>query len=461
MKKTPITYILSGLMLLAASCAVTKPYQSPVVATQGLYRDLPATDTVNMASLRWTEIFSDTALQELIREGISNNPDLKIAYTRVQQAQAYFEQSRLAFLPALNTDANVLYGKQSSTKSATSNGNTQLYQLFVNAGWEADLWGKLKSSKRASLAALLQSEAASRTVQTSLVGSIANSYYDLLALDEQLRITEQTVKNWASTVDIMKALKQANVVTEAAVVQSEAGRYAAEVTIPDLKLTIQQIENSLSILLGKPPGPIKRGVLFHQGPVVLLQTGVPSQLLANRPDVQEAELNFRYQFELTNVARSYFYPSLVISASGGFSSSSASQLFNPASLVGSIAAGLAQPIFNQGLNKTRLKVAQAGQQQALLAFQNVLLTAGQEVSNDMAAYQSTLEKASLRDSQIVNLQKAVEYTQLLVRYSSANYTEVLNAQQSLLSAQLNQVGDRLQQLQAVANLYRDLGGGWK
>jgi multidrug efflux system outer membrane protein len=460
MKKKQIIYPLFGLMLLVTSCTVTKPYQAPVVETQDLYRGLPSTDTSNMASLPWTEIFRDTALQELIREGISNNLDLKIAYSRVQQAQAYFEQSRLAFLPAFDATANALDAKQSST-TKTAGGNTRLYQLSVNASWEADLWGKLKSSKRASLASLLQTEAASRMVQTSLVGAIANNYYDLLALDQQLQITEQTVKNWSATVEIMKALKQATVVTEAAVVQSDANRYAAELTIPDLKLSIQQMENSLRILLGKAPGPVQRGMLSDQGPVALIQTGVPSQLLSNRPDVQEAELNLRYNFELTNVARTYFYPSLIISASGGFSSLSISKLFNPASLVGSIAAGLAEPIFDQGINKTRLKVAKAAQQQALFSFQNAVLAAGQEVSDDMASYQSTLEKTSLRDSQIVNLQKAVEYTQLLVRYSSANYTEVLTAQQSLLSAQLNQVADRLQQLRAVVDLYRDLGGGWK
>jgi outer membrane protein, multidrug efflux system len=294
-----------------------------------------------------------------------------------------------------------------------------------------------------------------------LVASIANYYYALLGLDRELKITEQSVKNWMSTVDIMKALKNADVVTEAAVVQSEASRYAAEVTIPDLKQTIRQTENALSTLLGRVPGPVKRDTLFEQQPVTLLHLGVPAQLLANRPDVQEAELNFRYAFELTNVARTYFYPALVLSASGGFSGLTMSNLFSPASLVGSIATSLTQPIFNQGINKTRLKVAQESQQQALLAFQNVLLTAGQQVSDDITTYQSTSEKTSLRDSEIVNLQKAVEYTQLLVRYSSANYTEVLTAQQSLLSAQLNQVGDRLQQLQAVVNLYRDLGGGWK
>ena len=461
MKKNLIAYTLLVLIILATSCAVIKPYSVPEMKTQGLYRDQSSLDTTNMASMHWTEVFQDTLLQNLVEEGIAHNLNLEIAFSRIQQAQAYYEQSRQVFLPNISADASVQQAKLSNNKTTTSTTNTTTYQLGVNANWEVDLWGKLKSSKRAMLASLLQSEAYSRVIQTDLVAGIANYYYSLLALDHKMKITEQSVKNWIATVDMMKALKVANVVTEAAVVQSEASRYAVDVTIPDLKQSIRQTENALSILLGRVPGDIKRSVLFDQKQVGLLNTGVPAQLLSNRPDVQAAELNFRYSFELTNVARTYFYPSLVISASGGFNGVSISTLFSPASLVASIAGGLSQPIFNQGINRARLKVAQAAQQQALLSFQNVLLTSGQEVSDDMGAYQSALEKTNLRDSEIVNLQKAVEYTQLLVRYSSANYTEVLTAQQSLLSAQLNQVNDRLQQLQASVNLYRDLGGGWK
>ncbi|MCW3116737.1 MAG: rane protein [Chitinophagaceae bacterium] len=461
MKKHSIIYLLFSLTILATSCAVIKPYQAPVIGNQNLYRDQYSKDTTNMADLHWTEIFGDTLLQNLIHEGINNNLNLQIAYSRIRQAQSYFEQSRLAFFPYVNADASAQGSKLSGNKTTTSSANTLNFQLGISSSWEADIWGKLKSSKRASLASLLQSEAYSKAVQTDLVAGIANYYYTLLALDKELIITEQSVKNWISTVNIMKALKQADVVTEAAVVQSEASRYAAAVTIPDLKQSIRQVENALSILVGRVPGSVLRGELSKQKSIAFLHTGVPAQLLGNRPDVQEAELNFRYNFELTNIARTYFYPDLVISASGGFNSASLSNLFSPTSIIGNIISGLTQPIFSQGINKTRLKVAQEGQQQALLSFQNVLLTAGQEVSDDITAYQSTLEKTNLRDSQIMNLQKAVEYTQLLVRYSSANYTEVLTAQQSLLSAQLNQVNDRLQQFQAIVNLYRDLGGGWK
>jgi NodT family efflux transporter outer membrane factor (OMF) lipoprotein len=460
MKITSIAYILPVVIIVSTSCVVTKPYKAPEAGMEKLFRDV-STDTINIANLHWTDVFGDSLLQNLIREGIENNLDLKIAYSRIQQAQAYYKQSRLAFLPNLSAAADATKTNGSTTKSNAVPGNSTLYQLNVNASWEADVWGKLKSSKRASLASLLQSEAFHRAIQTGVVAGVADYYYSLLALDQQLQITQESVKNWITTVETMKALKTADVVTEAAVVQSEASRYAVEVTIPDLRQSIRQTENALSILLGRVPGPIIRSTLMEQQPGVLLHAGLPAQLLANRPDVQEAELNFRYNFELTNVARTYFYPGINISANAGWSNSSIAKLFNPASLVGSIAAGLVQPVFNQGVNRLRLTVAKESQQQALLSFQNVLLTAGQEVSNDLGDYQSSFQKVNLRNNQIKDLQKAVEYTQLLVRYSSANYTEVLTAQQSLLAAQLNQVVDRLQQLQATANLYRDLGGGWK
>jgi len=460
MKNSPILDILVSLMILVSSCGIIRPYQAPVVGKPDLYRDPISTDTSNMANMHWSEIFTDTLLQNLVGEGIANNLNLKIAYSRIQQAQAYYEQSRQAFFPTLYGGASAQVSKQ-NTNSSTAAPNTQSYQLNLNSSWEADLWGKLKSSKRAALASLLQSDAYSRAVQTDLVASIANYYYLLAALDQELIISEQTVKNWMSTVDIMKALKEGNIVTGAAVVQSEASRYAVEVTIPDLKQSIRMTENALSILLSRSPGPIQRSAFDAQKPITLLNTGVPAQLLSNRPDVQQAELNFRYNFELTNVARTYFYPGLVISASGGFNGAAASSLFTPASMVGSIAAGLTQPLFNQGINRTRLSIAREAQLQALLTFQNIVLVAGQQVSDDLSAYQSTLQKTNLRDNEILNLQKAVDYTQQLVRYSSANYTEVLTAQQSLLSAQLNKVNDRLQQLQSIVNLYRDLGGGWK
>lgn len=453
-------FIFAFAGLILASCKVTQPYKSPVVSTDSLFRDVATKDTTTIANVHWNEIFTDTILQGLIQEGIRHNPDLLVAYTRIQQSQAYYRQSGAAFLPALNANAGVTSSRFSNAQGLGVSGATQ-YQVGLSSSWEADIWGKLNSNKKASLANLLQTEAAARAVQTNLISTIANYYYALLALDQQLLITRQTVNNWDTTVQTMRALKEAARVTEAAVVQSEAQRYAAEVTIPDLKQSIKETENALSILIGSSPAAVKRGKLQDQSFTEMVQTGVPAQLLANRPDVQQAELNFRYYFELTNVARTYFYPSLSITASAGLNTFSFSNLFKPGALAASIGAGLTQPILNQRGNKTRLEVAKAQQQEALLNFQNTLLKAGQEVSDAMSLYETSNEKTSIRSNQLTALQQSVDYSQELLKNGFATYTEIITARQSLLQAELGRVNDRLQQLQAVVDLYRSLGGGWK
>jgi NodT family efflux transporter outer membrane factor (OMF) lipoprotein len=407
------------------------------------------------------EVFKDTILQGLIEKGIAQNLNLKVAFARIEQAQAYVEQSGAAFFPTLSANASVTESKLSSVQGFGIRKNATQFQLGLTSSWEADIWGRLRSNRNASLANWLQTEAAARAVQTGVVSSIANYYYALLALDQQLTITEQTVRNWDTTVSTMKSLKEAAIVTEAAVVQSEAQRYAAEVTIPDIRQRIREIENALSIILGEAPAAITRSSLENQRSLNELQAGVPAQLLANRPDVQQAEASYRNAFELTNVSRTAFYPSLVISGSAGLSSLALANFFDPTSLAASIGAGLTQPIFNRRLNRTNFKVSQAEQKAALYNFQNVLLVAGQEVSDAMSLHKTALDKMNVRSRQITALQKSVAYTQELLRNGFANYNEVITARQSLLAAELGSVNDRLQQLQATVDLYRSLGGGWK
>ncbi len=259
----------------------------------------------------------------------------------------------------------------------------------------------------------------------------------------------------------MKALKESAVVTGAAVVQSEANRYAAEVTIPDLKRSIRETENALSILLARTPGAVKRSSFAEQLVFQNLQTGVSSQLLINRPDVQAAAFAFRAAFENTNIARTYFYPQLTITAEGGVSTLLIKNLFTR-SIFYNVIGGLTQPVFSRGQNRARLRIAQAQQSEAYYAYQQSLLTAGSEVSNALYAYQTALEKQASRIRQVAALMKAVDYTKELLNYSSAtNYTDVLTSEQALLAAQLSSVNDKLQQLQSVVDLYRALGGGWK
>jgi multidrug efflux system outer membrane protein len=447
------------VIISLGACKVTQPYQHPDANTNRLFRDVISSDTNTIANLRVNQVFTDTVLQRLLTEGIANNINLQIAYTRIQQAQSYLAQSSAAYYPTVSANGQVGVSKLSSGQGfGTRPAGTQ-FQLGATSSWEANIWGRLGSARRSALASLMQSEAGGRAIQTGLVSGIASYYFALLSLDKKLAITQQTVHNWDTTVQTMQALKEAAIVTGAAVVQSEASRYAAEVTIPDIKQSIRETESALSILLGRVPGPIDRTRIDDQQTVAVMQAGVPTQLLSNRPDVQEAELGFRAAFEQTNVARTYFYPSLLITGGAGLTSLSLSNFFNTGSIFANIAAGLTQPILNGRVNKTRLEVAKAQQQGALLNFQNTLLTAGREVSDALSLYQTALDKMTVRSNQLVALTKSVDYSQELLRYGSANYTEVINARQNLLIAQLSRVNDQQQQLQAMVNLYAALGGG--
>jgi len=442
------------------SCKITESYTRPENPTETeLYRDVNSTDSTTIANIPWKELFSDPYLQSYIEEALANNNDLKIAVARIKKAEANFKQSQAALLPSLAVSGDATLQQSGTGNDATTN---QAFELYGSSSWEADIWGKLRSTKRANLASLMKSDAYKRAVQTQLISDVATAYYTLLAYDKKLNITEKTLELRKEDVVTMKLLKDNDVVNGAAVVQSEASRYSTEVSIPDLKQNIYEAENNLCSLLGRNPGSIERSALDDQKLDVNLEVGVPAQLLANRPDVQEAEFDLRYYFEMTKVAHAYFYPSVTITAYGGFSSTDISDLFSPSSVFGNLIGGLAQPIFNQGQNKQRLKTAEANQEEYLYAFQQTLLNAGQEVSNALNNYKSAEEKIDIRNQQIYFLEKSVEFTMELLKYTSTtNYTDVLTSETSLLLAQINSVNDKLQQLNAVVTLYRSLGGGWK
>ena len=464
--KTRYFLLAAAGLLMVASCKVSQQYKRPNVTADNLYRDSSATDTNSMANLPWRSLFSDTVLQNLIQEGISNNLNLRTAVLKIAEANATLKEAKAAYFPTLSAGATVTKAKASQSAQTFPAGlgidlNSTTYQAQLSASWTVNVWGQLSSLKRQAVAQFLESDASKRAVQTALVASIANDYYTLLSYDQQLAITQQTVKNDIQDVETNKSLLKADVVTGAAVVQSEANRYAAEITIPDLEANIRQTENALCILLGRGPGPIKRLTIGEQAPVETLNTGLSTQLLKNRPDIQQSEFAFMAAFENTNVAHSYFYPTLTITAEGGLSTLQLKDLFNN-SIFYNLVGGLTQPIFNQGQNKARYRIAKAQQLEAFNTYQQSILTAGQEEANDLYSYKQALKKAELRKKELDALEKSVDYTKQLLTYSSAtNYTDVLTSEQSLLAAQLAGVSDKLQQLQAIVNLYTDLGGGWK
>jgi len=453
--------LIAGLAGMLYSCSTPHHFQREIVNTKGLFGNSEKTDTTTIANKPWRELFTESYLQKLIQEGLNNNSNLQIAVQKVLEAEAYLSQSKAALLPSISVSAMENYTRNPETLYPNGPAELNYFQLGANASWEIDIWGKLKSSKRGAYANLLSTDAAKKAIQTRLIADIATAYYNLIGLDEKLKITQQTVKNNIDLVETIKVLKESGKVTGAAVVQSEAARYAAEVTIPDLEQQIRETENGLDILLGRTPGALERGKFDDQTLSSELNIGIPVQLLDNRPDVMQAEFALMSAYEITNSARTYFYPALTLTASTGFVATDLNKFFDPKTFAANVIGGLTQPLFNRKINTTRLRVAQAQQEEALISFHNTLLVAGGEVQNALGSYESSVQKIALRKLQLEALVKSVDFTKELLNYGSATYIEVLNAQSSLLSAQLSKVNDRLQQLDAMVNLYRALGGGWK
>ncbi|MBP6062268.1 MAG: efflux transporter outer membrane subunit, partial [Bacteroides sp.] len=430
------------------------------VTTSGLYRDtvsvndtLAVTDTTNMGNLPWTEVFTDPKLQALIQKGLENNTDLLSASLKVKQAEAMLTSARLSFLPSF---ALTPQGTVSSFDHAKA---TQTYQLPVSASWEVDLFGKLLNAERSKKALLLQSKAYQQAVKTRVIASIANTYYTLLMLDKQLEISLETAEAWKQSVETTRKLMTIGSANESAVSSTEANYLSVQASLAELRRQIRETENSLSLLLGQVPQTVDRGRIDEQELPAHLATGVPVQLLANRPDVKQSEMSLASAYYVTNQAYSAFYPSLTITGALGWTNSAGAAILNPGKMIASAVGSLTQPLFNKGQLIANLKVAKAQQEEALLAFQYSLLNAGSEVSNALVLYNSSTEKSRLEADQVRSLERVVNYTQQLFNLGSASYLEVLTAQKSLLGAQLSKVSDDFYRMQAVVNLYYALGGG--
>lgn len=457
--------ILLGFTALIglSSCQVMNQYKTPEIDTENLYREMNSSDTATIANIPWKDYFSDPYLIDLIEEGIGNNYNLQIAYTRIQQAEASLSIAKAAYFPDVALVGQVNQSRYSNGergKNVLGYPSTN-YSLGVSASWELDIWGKLNRQSKAKYAQFLNSHAYKNLIQTSLVANIATSYYSLLALDEKLAITIETIKLMQENVETMEDLKNAGLQNAAAVEQSKSLLYSTQATIPDLESQIRQLENSISTMLGRKPGEISRQNIYEQQYPIQLEYGVPVQVLAKRPDVQQAELSFRSAFELTNAAQASFYPSITLSSGsiGYATTNTLSNFFKPENLFASIIGGLTQPLFAKKQLTGNLKIAKAQQHEALLTFEQTVLEAGQEVTDIFYTFESSLRKNETRQKQIEASKNSVSYTQELLKAGVANYTEVLNAEQNLLSAQLNQVNDRLEQLQCTVNLYKALGGG--
>jgi len=468
MKKLNIykAVLIFGIPILFQSCFVAKDYRrsEEVIPSEDLFRtdELPQ-DSLSMATISWKELFTDPVLNSYVEKGLQNNLDVRIAIQQILAAEAYLKQGKALYLPTLGLGASVnhqILSKNSQFGSFFDGSITQ-YEATGNLSWEADIWGKIRSNKRAFEASYLQSVAAHQAIKTRLIANIATSYYQLLALDEQKNITETTIETRKKGLETTQALKEAGNLTEVGVKQTEAQVYTAKAILIDINNEIRLLENSLSILLGEAPQNIQRGDLNQQEITTDLEVGIPMQLLKNRPDLIAAEFNLVNAFELTNVARSNFYPSLSLTANGGFQSLDIDKLFSVNSLFATLIGSLTQPILNGRRIRTEYEVAQSQKEQAALNFEKSLLNAGKEVSDALYNYKASTDKIEAKSMEFKAYSDATTYSEELLKNGYANYLEVLRSRENALNSQLDLVNARFNQLKSVVDLYRALGGGWR
>ena len=451
--RNTIRYTLTILAFstLLSSCGLYKKYERADMGfVDSLYRrmDTMPEDTISTASVSWDKIFTDPILQEWIRLGLEHNTDMNVAELKVQESQAYLLAARRALLPGLSF-------------SASGGGFGGYFTTQLNASWDADIFGSLRNSKRKAEAALRHTEAYKHAVQTNLVATIANSYYMLLMLDEQLNISKRTLTTWEENIRAMEALKRAGKTNEAAVLQAKANMLNVEANILTLEKEILAVENSFCALLGTVPMEINRSTLNEQQLPEKLYAGVPAELLSRRPDVHQAEMTLAQCFYDTNIARAAFYPNLSLSGALGWTTNMGGYIVvDPGSVITNLIGSIAQPIFNRGAIKAKKLAAEAKYKQALYEFRQSLLDAGVEVNNAITLWETAKKRVDIDKKQIVNLKAAVWNTQLLMKHGNANYLEVLTAQKNLLQVELGEVSDRYDEFQSVVNLYHALGGGY-
>ena len=446
--------VLTTATALLSSCGIYTKYQPAETTPDNLYgEEVAVDDTTNFGNVNWRELFTDPQLQALIEQGLQNNTDLRSAQLQIEEAEAALMSAKLAFLPSF------ALSPQGTISSFDGGKATKTYTLPVTASWELDIFGRLRNAKQQAKALYAQSKDYQQAVRTQLIAGIANVYYTLLMLDEQLAISQQTEEAWKETVASTRALMDAGLANEAATSQMEAAYYSVQTSILDLKEQINQVENSLALLLAETPRRYERGKLADQRLPEDVAVGGPMQMLSNRPDVRAAERSLEQAFYATNQARAAFYPSIVLSGSAGWTNSAGSMIVNPGKFLASAVGSLTQPLFNKGQIMAQYRIAKAQQEEASLSFQQALLNAGSEVNDALVACQTSKAKTLLFEKQIQSLEKALESTSLLMEHGTTTYLEVLTARQSLLSAQLSQTANRFTEIQSVINLYQALGGG--
>ena len=467
MKRISFIILSFSFLILLSGCGLYKNYERPQdIAVEGIYGSAQSGDSLGLGDLGWREIFTDPLLQEIIERGLAQNANMRQADLRIQEAQNNLRAAKLAFFPSISiAPQGTISGiwdpsNREEYKGVMGNGSTKTYAIPVAANWQADCFGQLRNAKKGSEVAVENMQTVRQAVQTAVVANIANLYYTLCMLDEQLRIAEETSENWKQNLEVTQLLMQAGQSNKAAVSSTEANYWSIMGTIVEIRNQIVLTENALANLLGETPHPFKRKTLESFQMPNACVTGVPISILSRRPDVRQAELALASSFYTKNQVRASFYPALNISASGQYTNSLGSMVINPGGIIAALVGTLTQPLFAQGKLRAAYKNALAEQEVAKIGFQQKILDAGNEVCSAMANIQVYKAEQEYIDKQVQSMQDAVEATQALMKYSNqVNYLNVLTAQSGLLQAQISQLTNKYNVISGVITLYQALGGG--
>lgn len=455
-RKLSYVVMTAAMTVMLSGCHIYKKYETPQTsALTRAYveaRQTPA-DSTALGNLLWENVFTDPMLKDLINRALVNNKDLNNARLNVDVAHAQMKGAHLSYLPAVALAPN------GAGASYAGNPINWSYQLPAQVSWEIDVFGKTLNRKRNAEAAYRQSEAYAQATRSQIISAVAYTYYAIAAVNTQLELSRTTASSWGESVEVMKNLKLAGRVTEAAVVQMQANYCSIRASITDLEVQLEQLNNTMSLLVNEMPQNWNiKTVLDFKAPEIV-RAAIPMAELAARPDVAAAEQALASAYYATNSARAAFYPGLAVTANGGFTNLLGSMIVNPGDWFYQLAGSLTIPLFSRGQNIANLEAQKARQKQAMNNFEYALLNASSEVSNALTVYEKSAEKERLLVEQVKNLEKSVEYTMDLLNYSTGTYLEVLTAQQSLLAAQTSYISTRLSQARAFINLYQALGGG--
>ena len=461
--KGRVVFAIAAACALAA-CTMGPDYKRPALQMPADWRMGPA-EAGQISNAAWWDAFQDPALSRLVADAIAGSLDLKAAVARVDQARAQYGLARSALFPQVNADAS---GQRQRASRNTFQGifiapgqeNYSSYDLDLSASFEIDLWGKLRRANEAARAQLLASEEARRTVVLTLVSNVADAYIELLALDDQLAIAQRTLESRREVLRLQKARFEGGIAPESDMRQAQAQYQIAAAAVPALQRQVAQQENFISLLAGRSPGTVERGRRFGELTIPPVPSGLPSDLLARRPDIRQAEQSLIAANANIGVARAAYFPRISLTAFLGLQSQELAQLFKAGSLAWSGAGSLTQPLFNGGAIRSQIELAQARQRELVASYQGAVVSALRDV-NDALVARSTLERQLAEQQKNVDaLSRLLDLARRRYKEGAAIFLEVATAEQSLFDAQLTLDSVRAQLFQSYADLYRAFGGGW-